>query len=201
MVLQDIPSEMSKLLQLIGGLGWLPSTSAGGESAGSKRTRLSGSLGSFIRAMIKPLCLCLPSAAHNNTHLISIVFKAAISQPASPGWPRHNGFVCLCVCRRVRRIDRRSWLYQLSVSRGQISASVLSSTHTAFTSGRWWAYKCAAEEILWAGCVCAFACAHPFRVFATSVTFLAYGAQLFACLFFGIKKNTSQRKSKNYEST
>lgn len=80
MVPPDIPSEMSNLLPLIGGLGWFPLTRAGGDDGfACRKTWLSSSAGSFILGMIEllslPLCLCLPSPAHNTTHLIWIVFR------------------------------------------------------------------------------------------------------------------------------
>lgn len=118
MVPPDIPSEMSNLLPLIGGLGWLQLTRAGGDDGlGCRKTWLSSSVGSFILGMRKllslPLCLCLPSPALNTTHLIRIVFRQSSHFSASESrlTPRTAGlFVCVCVWLCASALDRQEEL-------------------------------------------------------------------------------------------
>lgn len=64
MVPPDIPSEMSNLLPLIGGLGWFPLTRAGGDDGfACRKTWLSSSAGSFILGMIELLSASLSVSA------------------------------------------------------------------------------------------------------------------------------------------
>lgn len=169
---------MSKLLPLIGGLGWLPSPSAAADiRLGCRETRLSSSPGSFIRAMIKPLRL--PSAARNTTHFIRSVFKQSSHFSASESRLTPAPRVCVSVCTSASAPDRQEELIASArrLLRPNFRLRPLLHSHCIHVWPIVSLQVCSGGNIMGCLCVCICKCTSSCAS-VTSVTYLAYDAQL-----------------------